>query len=364
MNVGIIHGFVGGGGGTEKTLLSIIEFFKEKNHNITLYTFSKPSISISDVKIKSTLPFHLPFFGLYQRYSEKDLIKKAEKDDIIIHASGGLTEPPNPTKHVIVYCHSDFQNELEKNTTKYKGLWSIYYKPYSEFSKNFEKIIQNKNIHLITNSEFTHDSIKSKYKKNSSIIYPPVDISEFKNNISIKNPSIVTISRYSQEKNLEFALDAIKNINADYNLIGNTKTKSNELYFNKIISKIDGKKAKSKINLLKNIPRNEVIQNLKNSKVYFHSSPETFGISIIEGIAANCIPIVPDNSAHRETVPYEQLRYVPDDVVDATEKLTDALSGKFDNLLDSLKESIMQFDKENFKKKFGKYLETELSIEA
>ena len=364
LNVGIVHGFVGGGGGTEKTLLSIIEFFKEKNHNVTLYTFSKPSISISGVKIKSTLPFRLPLFGLYQRYSEKNLIRQAEKDDIIIHASGGLAVPSDPSKQIVVYCHSDFQNELEKNITKYKGLWSIYYKPYSEFSKNIYKLIQNKNIHLITNSEFTNYSIKSKYNKNSTVIYPPVDISEFKNNISTKKQKVVTVSRFSQEKNLEFALDVIKNINTQYYLIGNTKTKSNKLYFNKLVSKINKQKIGSKINLLKNIPRNQVIQNLQNSKVYFHSSPETFGISIVEAIAADCIPIVPDNSAHKETVPYDQLRYMPDDVVDATKKITDVLSGKFDNLLDSLKESIMQFDKENFKKKLGNYLETEFSIQA
>ena len=55
---------------------------------------------------------------------------------------------------------------------------------------------------------------------------------------------------------------------------------------------------------------------------------------------------------------------MPDNVVDATKKLTDALSGKFDNLLDPLKESIIQFDKENFKKKLEDYLKTEFSIQA
>ena len=363
MNIGIVHGFVGGGGGTEKTLLSIIESLKEKNHNIILYTFSKPSILISGIKIKSVLPFSLPLFGLYQRYYEKNLIKKAEKNDIIIQTSGGLTEPSDPTKHVIAYCHSDFQNELKKNITKYTGLWSIYYKPYLEFSKNFKKIIQNKNIHLITNSEFTNHSIKNRYDKNSTVIYPPVDLSEFKNNLSNKKHQIVTVSRFSQEKNLEFALDVIKNIGTEYNLIGNTKTKSNEFYFNKIQSKINNKKIKSKIHFLKNISRNEVIQNLKNSKVYFHPSPETFGISIIEGIAANCIPIVPDNSAHKETVPYKELRYSPDDVSDASKMMIRALSGEFDNLLEPLQESIMKFDKENFKKKMIEYLETDVSTQ-
>ena len=364
LNVGIVQGFVGGGGGMEKTLSATIEFFKDRDHNVTLYTFSKPLIPIDGVKIKSILPFHLPFFGLYQRYSEKNLVRQAEKNDIIINTSGGLATPPDPSKQIVVYCHSDFQDELEKNTTKYKGLWSVYYRPYSEFSKNIHKLIQNKNIHLVTNSEFTSHSIQSKYGKNSTVIHPPVDIAEFSNNTPIKKRQVATVSRFSQEKNLEFALDAMKNIDARYYLIGNTKTKSNKLYLDSLASKIDKQKTGTKINLLENIPRNKVIENLQNSKVYLHSSPETFGISVIEAIAADCIPIVPDNSAHRETVPFEQLRYVPDDTADAARKITEALLGKFDGLLDSLKESVMQFDKENFKKRLGIYLKTELSIQA
>ena len=357
LNIGIVHGFVGGGGGTEQTLLSIIELLKEKNHNVTLYTFSKPSTPIDGISIKSILPFHLPLFGIYQRYSEKNLINKATKDDVIIYASGGLALPSDSTKQIIVYCHSDFQNELKKNMTKYRGLWSIYYKPFSKLNKSFEKLVEKKNIHFVTNSKFTNSSIKHRYNKNSTVIYPPVNLSEFKNSIPTKKQHIVTLSRFSQEKNLEFALEVIKNIDTHYHLIGNTKTKSNQLYLNKLLSKINKHKMESRINIFKNIPRTDIVRILQNSKVYFHSSPETFGISVIEGIASNCIPIVPDDSAHRETVPYKQLRYVPNDVVDATNKLTDALSGKYDDMLDPLTESIKQFDKEIFKKNLESYLE-------
>lgn len=357
MNIGIVHGFVGGGGGTEKTLQAIIELLIEKNHHVTLYTFSKPSINMKGVKVKSTLPFRLPLFGLYQRYSEKNLMDKASNDDIIIQDSGGLAFPTEQKKHVIVYCHNDFQNELEKNTTKYQGVWSIYYKPYAKLSKNFSTLIKHSNIHLIANSNFIQSSLKTKYNKDSIVIYPPVDISEFENPHQDKKKQVITISRFSQEKNLDFALQVMKKIDTNYLLIGNTKTKTNEIYFKKLQSFCRNKEISSKINLLKNIPRSKIIQNLVNSKVYFHSSDETFGISVVEAIAAGCIPIVPNNSAHIETVSPKELRYIPNDINDAVDKILRALKGEFDTLIDPLQKTISKYSKENFKKSFTNYLE-------
>ena len=90
MNIGIIHGYVGGGGGTEKTLYGIIDALEKTKHNVTLYTFSKPKISSNKIKIKSSLPISIPSFGLYQRAMESKLISKAKNEDILIQTSGGL----------------------------------------------------------------------------------------------------------------------------------------------------------------------------------------------------------------------------------------------------------------------------------
>ena len=86
MRIALIHGFVGGGGGTEKTLLALIEGFAERNFVVNLYTVSKPSVSIKNVKINSILPFHFPFFGLYQRYLESKLVRNTRSEDLIVQA--------------------------------------------------------------------------------------------------------------------------------------------------------------------------------------------------------------------------------------------------------------------------------------
>ncbi|GEM_PF-1682387 len=355
MKIGIIHGFVGGGGGTEKTLYAIIEALIEGGHKVTLYTISKPSVKIPGIKIISTLPFHLPIFGLYQRYMESKLIEKANDEDLIIQASGGLVLPRKKNQKVIIYCHHDFQNETKKDVTKYKGAWSWYYKPYYILSQQFVKQINNENILFISNSKFIQDSIKRNFSKDSIVIYPPVELELFKND-SKKEQSAITISRYSQEKNLEFAIDVFQDINVSYTIIGNTKARVNKLYYEKIANKLKDLK-KSKISLLPNIERNQVVDNLKKSKVYFHASPETFGISIVESIVAGCIPIVPDNSAHKETIPINELRYRPDDKKDAQEKIDKALAGDYDKLIKPLQDSLKNYDKKTFKDALLSFIE-------
>ncbi len=356
MKIGIIHGFVGGGGGTETTLLTLIEALVENKHTVNLYTVSKPTISLPKIKVQSVFPFRLPAFGLYQRYLESKLAEKAKDDDLIVQVSGGLALPYRNDQKIIIYCHHDFRNETEKDITKYKGIWSAYYKPYYVLSQKFVNQISDKNIILVANSKFIQDSLKDRFGKDSTIVYPPVDIDAFRTSVK-KEQRVLTISRYSQEKNLEFAIDTLNEIDIPYTIIGNTKTRVNELYYEDLVTRIKNHKPTGKISLMKNIGRNKVIESLMLSKVYFHASPETFGISIVESIAAGCIPIVPDNSAHKETVPFDDLRYKPDDKKDAQEKIRNAIAGNYDNLLDKLKNSISIYSKQSFKKSITELIE-------
>jgi len=353
MNIGIIHGFVGGGGGTEKTLTAILDALETTDHNVTLYTFSKPKISSKKIKIKSSLPISIPSFGLYQRAMESKLISKAKNEDILIQASGGLSIPQSKNQKIIVYCHSDFTNELENPATKYKGIWSLYYKSYYHMVKKFVENIQDSRIHLISNSQYVHDSIQRKFGKNSKIVYPPVDLREFSS--GNKEDRVVTVGRFSEEKNLEFGIDAVKGIDCEYDIIGNTKTKSNILYYDRLESKIK-KENLEKVRLLKNIPRTELVNTVNKAKVYFHCSRETFGISTIEGIAAGCIPIVPNIGGHIETVPFSELRYPENSISKAKTEIISALKGEYDYLLPQLKEHIKKYDNKEFIKNYTRYI--------
>jgi len=355
VNIGIIHGFVEGGGGTEKILHAILDTLEKTDHDVTLYTFSKPKIKSNKIKIKSMLPISIPIFGLYQRAMESKLVTKAKNEDILIQSSGGLCIPDITNQKIIVYCHSDFSNSRENKSTKYKGIWSLYYKPYYNMMKKFLNNLSNSKILLVSNSEFVHNSIKSKYGKNSKIIYPPINLDEFSS--QNKKKQIVSIGRFSEEKNFEFGINVMSKLNSSYYIIGNTKTKSNILYSKKLETQIKKHNLESRIRLLKNIDRNDLVNYLNNSKVYFHCSDETFGISVVESITAGCIPIVPDTTAHKETVPFDELRYKENDENDAKNKIKNALNGEFDHILSSLSNSIEKFSKKKFQQSFLQLIE-------
>ena len=85
---------------------------------------------------------------------------------------------------------------------------------------------------------------------------------------------------------------------------------------------------------------------LGGARAYLHPRPESFGIAVVEAIAAGCVPVVPDSSAHPETVPFAELRYRTE--AEAVEIVRGALGGRFDGLLPALKEHAQKFSEEAF----------------
>jgi len=79
-------------------------------------------------------------------------------------------------------------------------------------------------------------------------------------------------------------------------------------------------------------------------------------MAVIEGIARGCIPIVPDNTANKETVPIDELRYKENDKNDAKKKVEAAISGDYDKHLKELQQHIKKFSEEIFQKNIISYL--------
>ena len=88
---------------------------------------------------------------------------------------------------------------------------------------------------------------------------------------------------------------------------------------------------------------------LGRARAYLHASSETFGIAVVEAIAAGCVPVVPNNSAHPETVPFAELRYRSED--EAAGIVRNALDGRYDHLLPGLQEHVQRFSEEAFQEK-------------
>lgn len=336
-------------GGAEITTIHLLRALKETNNFITLYTVNPPQIQEAQNFKIHTIPFHsFPLFWKYQRIKEeKQLFQDSNSEDVIFVGSGGLTLHESKTKKMIVYCHSTFEGEYKFAHGKVSGIKSAYQKIIQKEMKKSLQVMQDPKVKMITNSKYTSQLILKLFQKESIVIYPPVDITRYsKWTDHPKEHKILVLSRYSPEKNLEFVIDTVKDLDTSCKIIGTAKFKLQiELYekLNKIKSR--------NVELLCNVSKDEIDRSISSTKVYFHPSKETFGISVVESIAAGCVPIVPDNSAHKETVPFGNLRYKPDDPKDARDHVVKAINGDFDEYIPKLQQHIKIFDVSNFKKK-------------
>lgn len=336
---------MGGGGGTERTLAQVIESLR-REHTLTLYTVSRPPAGMG-VRTRSRIPIRIPFFGLYQRALEGALLPAARGEDLLVGASGGLVVPGDPSRRAVVYCHGDFQ-DASPTGSKYRGIWALYYAPYRRVQAGLLARIGSPNVSLVSNSRYVQSSIRRLYGKDSAVVYPPVRIGEFDPG-SAKSPQVATVSRYSPEKGLGFGLDVMSGSGHRYRVVGNTKTRSNVLYHARLARRAGGSPS---ISLERDIPRGQLVGILNESRVYFATSHETFGISVVEGIAAGCVPVVPDTGAHRETVPVDELRYAPGDAAGARARIDSAIEGRFDRHLGPLRDHIAKFDEARFRSSF------------
>lgn len=352
MKIGIIHPVLDVIGGAEQTTLSLLNVLNDTKHEVTLYTTTENIEVPSKIKIKNVKIF--PFLiGLkLQRILEiKELFNKAKNEDIFFVSSGNLALV-NTKKIILIYCHSTFESELKILEKKNSGIFSIYHNYIKRQIKKNLKLLEKSTVELIANSNYTKEKLDELFGKKAKVIFPPVKLKR-SNIINSKKSGIITIARYSMEKNLEFNLDVIKELNVSYKIFGNAEFPSQLKYYNHLLKQIENRK---EIELFCNSKRELIEKYLNSSKVCFQSSKETFGISVIEGIMAGCIPIVPDNTANRETVPIDELRYKENDKNDAKKKIESALRNDYDEYLLELQIHAKTFSEENFQKEIMDYI--------
>lgn len=147
---------------------------------------------------------------------------------------------------------------------------------------------------FITISNFAADQIKRYYKRESVIIYPPVDLKKFSTGLSTdreiktkksqadKSINYITTSRQVNWKRLDICVKACRKTGANLTVIGSGPEHNNLV---KIANNV------SNIKFLDAMPQDELKKYLANSDAYLFPSCEPFGLAPIEAMACG-IPVI------------------------------------------------------------------------
>jgi len=170
--------------------------------------------------------------------------------------------------------------------------------------------------HLVCNSNFTKKFIDGEYGVNAKVIYPPVAVASF--SPGKKKNLILSVGRFSQllqAKRQDVLVDSFKALceqglkDWQFILAGATGVGGKE-YFNQLKQKAEG----YPIELLADVDFKTLKRLYSEAKIFWSASGygideekepekvEHFGITIVEAMAAGCVPIVVGKGGAKEII--------------------------------------------------------------
>ena len=204
-------------------------------------------------------------------------------------------------------------------------------------------------MHLV-NSNYSEAKIREYYDgrfhAKMHLLYPPVDIQAWRPSPRTdQRRGVISVARFSPWKRQDMQLQIVGN-DFPLTMVGGARAPL-EIETLRALKKIKT----GNVQILANLPIADLKQLLWKSKVFLHTAEsEPFGLSIVEAMAAGCVPVIRRCGGAAEVVPIRDLTFTS--LPEARRMVQSALSGDFDHYLPQLQEHICQFDEPIFSSKF------------
>lgn len=247
MKVAILHEMLIKLGGAEKVVENFMKLFPEADIFTLIYDEKKcgkifPKEKISPQVWRSKTQKMYNFFGK-QRFCLPYMAGSVEnfdfsEYDLVICSSSGFAHGAitKPTTKFVVYCHSparymwDWTNEYKRDLGLFSGWKKFFLKNFIEKTlfenRKWDFIAGQRSDILIANSQNTANRITKYYRRNSEILYPPVETARFGKNIS-KNTFKKTFEKYyiiisalTEFKKIEVAIKGFNDLEENLVIIG------------------------------------------------------------------------------------------------------------------------------------------------
>ncbi len=349
MKILINHPYLEEVGGAEQVFSQIIRALIGEHQDIVVLsgeTSKSNLIAFEDRGIAlvsySNAVFRLRRFQVYQKFLRHEFRKKSLKRKIGTVDLEILTQDVmfliGAGKKRIAYVHYP-ENlwRLESTNILKRMFWRVLYFPVLVYSR---KQIAHVDL-FVCNSQYTRKAILNKWKRNAEVVYPPVDVRNF--SPSLKEDFVVTVGRFVRTKNYELVVEVAKQMpTVKFMIIG--RKQNSDTYYEKI-----ERVKPPNVELLTNVSPDVMSSVLSRAKVYLHTMVgEHFGISVVEAMAAGCIPVVHNIGGTKESI--ANFGYAYGDVEECVGYIRKALDSNKDPRL--IAEHAERFSSENFRKTF------------
>jgi len=364
MKVAIVHDYLNQYGGAERVIEVMHEIFPEAPVFTSIYQPENMPDSFKKMDIRVTFMQKFPFLDrFYKKYfmlypiAMKSL--KVKDFDIIISSSSSFAKGVRKRKNAVHVCYC---------YTPTRFVW--YYNSYIK-KENFSKIISTFLLPLfikslkkwdlkavegvdkfIAISNHIKNKIKACYKRDSEVIYPPVDFEKFKINEASKERGsyFLVVSRLNAYKNIDMAINACKKLNQNLKIIGTG------LYL-KELKKIAGDS--KRIEFLGRVSDEELSSYYSGCRALIFPGEEDFGISPLEAQASGRPVIAYAKGGALETIIDGEtgIFFKEDNEDSLSESISDFINMENNFIPGVIRKHALKFDKEVFKKSLKAYID-------
>jgi glycosyltransferase involved in cell wall biosynthesis len=361
MKVAIVHDFLLKLGGAERVAKVFCDMFPKAPIFTLLYDKEKVGNVFPPDRVKPIFGSKgfFPFRNYYKFFTKKfpRAIEEINLDeyDLVLSSSGAFSHgiiTSLDTKH-LCYCHSpmryawDYANEYRKDNN-ISGIKNLYYAHLIKYLREWDFLASKRPDKYIANSMNVAKRIKKYYKRDSEIIFPPVNVKKFKAEKKNSNYFLI-VSTLTPYKRVDLAIYLFNKIGKRLVIIGDGPQK-------KYLESIAGKN----IDFLGFKDDATVKEYLENCRALIFPGEEDFGITPVEAMACGKPVLAYAKGGCKETVVSGKTGefFFEDNVETMEDGLSRLLyNEKFYKPLTIRKHS-MQFSREIFEKKIKKVIRT------
>lgn len=354
MKVAIVHDWLTNMGGAENVVIELKKMFPDAPIYTSVYKPENlaPELQNIDVrpsylqKNKKIVNNHQKYLHLFPAAFESfDL----NEYDVVISSSSSCAHGviTNPNTIHICYCHTpmrygwEFYYEYTKNL---KGIKKKLIPYVMNYIRMWDKVSADRVDYFIANSNYVSNRIKKHYRKESTVIYPPVRTDFF--HTAEKKEYYLVLSRLVQYKKIDIAIEAFNELGFPLVIIG---TGPEEVKLKRL--------AKSNVTFLGRLSDEEIKKYYAEAKAFIFPGEEDFGITPVEAQASGTPVIAYGKGGVTETVRdnltgvlfYNQTK---ESLIDAIKKFE--LMNFDKNLITN---NATQFDSSQFKSKFMSFFQ-------
>ena len=362
MKVALVHDYIKEYGGAERVLEALHEIWPDAPIYTAFYKKdSRAYEKFKNIKIIPSWVHYIPFFAEKLHSPLRFLAPfiwgsfDLSKYDIVISSASwyitkGFGHRQAPVE--ICYCHTPprwlYGYTTSVNFQKYPII-----KTYANIVGHFMRLYDFKQAqkvnYFIANSKETASRIKKFYRRDSTVIYPPVELPNSKIKIQkSKKDYYLIVSRLVGGKGIELALEAAKKSGFTLRIAG---AQSGYWDFDR--------ESKGNVEFLGPVSDEELSELYKGAKAFLAlSKDEDFGITPVEAMSLGVPVIAFNGGGYKETVVNNKTGILFDDY--SSDGLIKAIKEfektKFDK--EFIINYAQKFSKERFKKEIKEFIES------